>query len=157
MARGDDWDGLDDGVDAAIIRRPHARVIEQVARQVQRWFPGRGVGVHVEGRRRERGRPGALARWPDIQFVHPVRHRATHIEVDTTHRGMNQHIRDHLAHNRQRRGVFLRIDPVSGAIVRKIVFAAGASQPMLDQRGTPAAPLRLNRDDVFDAWDAWDD
>lgn len=151
MAGGDYWDGFDDGVDAAIVRRPHARVIEQVARQVQRWF--RGGDVHVEQRRRERGRPGRLARWPDIQFVHPVRRRATHIEVDTTQAGMNRHVRDHLAHSRQRRGVFLRIDPASGAIVRKLVFAAGASRPMRDQRGTRQMPLRLDKDDVFDAWD----
>ena len=54
----------------------------------------------------------ALPRWPDIQFIHPDRHRATHIEVDTTNAGMNRHIRDHLAHNRQRRGVFVHGGPI---------------------------------------------
>ncbi|MBA4217198.1 MAG: hypothetical protein V3V71_01610 [Roseateles sp.] len=151
MERGDYWDGFDEGVDAAIIRRPHARAIETVARQVQRWFPR--ANIHLEDRRRVHGQPGALLRWPDIQFVNPERRRATHIEVDTTSAGMDAHIQDHLAHSRNRRGVFLRVDPRTGAILRKIVYAAGAQAPMLDLSGTRAAPLTLARSDVFDAFD----
>jgi len=148
MERGDYWDGFDEGVDAAIIRRPHASAIETVAQQVQRWFPR--ADIHLEGRRRVRGRPGALRRWPDIQFVNPMRRRATHIEVDTTNAGMNAHIQDHLAHSPNRRGVFLRVDPRTGAILHKIVYDAGARTPMLDLRGTRAAPLTLSPSDVFD-------
>ncbi|PTT82779.1 hypothetical protein DBR42_16540 [Pelomonas sp. HMWF004] len=151
MPRGDYWDGFDEGVDAALIRRPHARAIETVARQVQRWFPQ--ANVHLEAQRRVHGRPGALRRWPDVQFINPVRHRATHIEVDTTNAGMNAHIRDHLANSRNRRGVFLRVDPRTGAILRKIVYAAGGQAPTLDVHGTPAAPVPLTRLDVFDAYD----
>jgi len=151
MARGDYWDGFDEGVDAAIIRRPHASAIERVARQVQRWFPR--ADIHLEGRRRERGRPSPLVRWPDIQFINPIRRRATHVEIDTRPEGMSAHIRDHLAHSRNRRGVFLHVDPRTGAILRKIVYAAGANSPMLDQHGTPAAPLRLTQRDVFDTLD----
>lgn len=151
MGIGDYWDGFDEGVDAAIVRRPHAATIERVARKVQRWFPR--TQIYLETRRREQGRPGTLARWPDIQFVNPERHRATHIEVDTRAAGMAQHIRDHLANSSGRRGVFLQINPRTGAIVRKVIYAAGARQPMVDQRGSATAPVPLNRHDVFDAWD----
>lgn len=60
MGCGDYWDGFDEGVDAALVRRPHAAAIERVARQVQRWFPG--VDIHLEGRQRSRGGPGPQRR-----------------------------------------------------------------------------------------------
>lgn len=151
MDAADYWDGFDEGVDAALERRPHEATIERIAHRVNRWFPG--TRVYLGTRRREHGRPGALIRWPDIQFINPRRHRATHVEVDTRAAGMRHHIRDHLAHAPGRRGVFLQVDPVSGAIVRKVIYAAGARQPMVDQRGSVAAPVPLTRDDVFDTWD----
>jgi len=151
MSVGDAWDDFDDGIDAAIVRRPHAEAIEQVANLVQGWFPR--SNVYLEGRRRVGGRPGPLPRWPDVQFINPQRHRATHIEVDTTAAGMRDHIRDHQAHSRNRRGVFLQIDPRTGAIIRKVVYAAGATRPMIDERRTRTRPVHLQRSDVFDAFD----
>jgi hypothetical protein len=49
--------------------------------------------------------------------------------------------------------VFLQIDPRTGAIIRKVVYAAGATRPMIDQRRTRTTPVHLQRSDVFDAFD----
>lgn len=148
----DYWDGFDAGVDAAIRLRPHARAIMDTARRIQRWF--RHADVHVE--QRQRGRGAAPRRWPDIQFVHPERHRATHVEIDTTRRGMLAHIADHLRLNPGRRGVFLRIDPRTGALIERAVYPAHSGRTPVIERGTPAAPLVLRREDVFDAFDRFD-
>jgi hypothetical protein len=151
MAFADYWDGYDAGVDAAIIRRPHASAIERVAQMVQGWFPR--TNVYLEDRRRVGGQPGPLRRWPDLQFIHPRRHRATHVEVDTTRAGLEAHVRDHLANSRNRRGVFLQIHPRTGDIMRKVVYAAGAARPMTDERRTRTTPVQLLQRDVFDAYD----
>lgn len=149
-------DGFDEGVDDAIIQRPHERVIGQVAQQVQRWFPR--SNIFVTHRRREYGREvGNPDLWPDLQFRHPQRHRTTHIEVDTTRSGMDDHIRDHLQHSSNRRGVFLQIHPRTGDIIRKVVYAANNRNPVINETrsrrpGTPG--LRLLETDVFDEFDA---
>lgn len=150
MERGDYWDGFDDGVDALIVRRPHAQAVEDVARQIQRWFPS--ATIRLESRHRARGRPGQR-RWPDIQFVHPTRHRSTHVEIDTTRAGMNAHIADHRRLNPNRRGVFLHVDPRTGAILERAVFPAGSARAPMLERGTRAAPLVLRRQDFFDDYD----
>ena len=150
MDRGDYRDGYDDGIDAAIIRRPHAQTIEDVARRVQRWFPS--ANVYTEAHRRVRGGPGRLIRWPDIQFINPRRRRATHIEVDTTRAGMDGHIADHLANSTRRRGVFLLVDPRTGQIREKRVIPANSTRA----RVTTAArggSVPLVRSDVFDSFD----
>jgi hypothetical protein len=148
MAYGDFWDDIDSGVDEAIRRRPHAQAIENLGALVQSWFPQ--SDIYLESQHRAHGRPGPRRRWPDIQFVNPVRHRATHIEVDTTAAGMRNHIS---RRDRNRRNVFLQIHPATGAIMRKVVYAPGATRPLIDQRRTRTTPIQLQRTDVFDAFD----
>jgi hypothetical protein len=149
------WDGFDEGIDEAIIRRPHERVIEQVAQQVQRWFPR--SNIYLAHRRRVRGQQvGSPDLWPDLQFRHPTRRRTTHIEIDTTRGGMQQHIDDHLLHSSNRRGVFLQVHPRTGDIIRKVVYAANNPNPVISQTrsrrpGTPGLPLLET--DVFDPFD----
>lgn len=151
MARGDFWDGFDAGVDAAIVRRPHAQTIEDVAQLVQSWFPA--ANVHLESRRRVRGAPGALIRWPDIQFIHPTRRRATHIEVDTTRSGMQGHISNHRTNSPGRRGVFLRIHPRTGQIMEKRVLPANSTRVQVT-RAARGQSVPLRRRDVFEGFDA---
>lgn len=148
--------GVDAGIDALtqLPRRQrglspnlsHWHVIGSLANDLRRWFPNTPVRVDQP---RGPGQPGPRLR-PDANFNNPRRgNRATHIEVDTQPGQMQRHI---AARNPAVRNVFLQIDPASGALLRKLVYAAGASAPTLDRSGTPAAPVRLRQSDVFDAF-----
>ncbi len=125
----------------------HWHVIGSLTNDLRRWFPGTRVRVDQP---RGRSQPGARLR-PDANFNNPRRGgAATHIEVDTRPAQMQRHI---AARNTAVRNVFLQIDPASGALLRKLVYATGASAPTLDRSGTLAAPVRLRPADVFDAFD----
>lgn len=149
--------GVDAGIDALTqLPRPqrglspnlsHWHVIGSLTNDLRRWFPGAPVRVD---KTRGRGQPRPRLR-PDAQFNNPRRGSLpTHIEVDTQAGQMRSHVR---ARNRNVRNVFLQIDPASGTLLRKLVYAAGATRPTLDQRGTQRAPVRLRPSDVFDEFD----
>ena len=124
----------------------HWHVIGSLANDLRRWFPGTPVRIDQP---RSAGQPDPRLR-PDANFNNPRRgNQATHIEVDTQPRQMQRHI---AARNPAVRNVFLQIDPRSGALLRKLVYAAGATAPTLDRSGTAAAPVRLRATDVFDAF-----
>lgn len=150
--------GVDHGIDALTQLPRHQRglspnlthwhVIGSLVNDLRRWF--RGTPVRID-KPRGAGQPGRRLR-PDANFNNPRRGNAqTHIEVDTTDRQMRRHID---ARNTAIRNVFLRVDPGTGAVVRKVVFAPGAPthQPMIDASGTQAAPVRLRPSDLFDAF-----
>lgn len=168
MDRVGDWydalidEAIDHDADAALRLLPHTQrarpgvrpspnlahwhVIGQVLSSVSRWHPS--ARVHVDVDRRARGQSSSKRR-PDLQFRNPVRRRATHIEVDTQPRSMLRHIQQHLTSDPMRRGVFLLVDPATGAVIEKRVIAAGSTRQTVT-RGTPANPVPLTRDDVFD-------
>ncbi len=125
----------------------HWHVIGSLTNDLRRWFPRTPVRIDQP---RGPGQPNPRLR-PDASFNNPRRgNQTTHIEVDTQPGQMQRHI---AARNTAVRNVFLQIDPASGALLRKLVYAAGASSPTLDRSGTAAAPVRLYPTDVFDAFD----
>jgi len=149
--------GVDAGVDALTqLPRPqrglspnlsHWHVIGSLTDDLRRWFPGTPVRVD---KTRGPGQPRPRLR-PDAQFNNPRRgNTPTHIEVDTQAGQMRGHIR---ARNRAVRNVFLQIDPASGALIRKLVYAAGAARPTRDQRASQGTPVRLRPSDVFDEFE----
>lgn len=150
----------DDGIDALTQLPRHQRglspnlthwhVIGSLTNDLRRWFPGTPVRVDKQ---RGAGQPNRRLR-PDAHFRNPRRGNAvTHVEVDTQAAQMQRHI---AARNTAIRNVFLQVDPATGALLRKLVYAAGAATPTLDRSGTQAAPVRLRRSDVFDEFDAFD-
>lgn len=149
--------GVDAGIDALTQLPRHQRglspnlthwhVIGGVVNDLRRWFPGTRVRVDKQ---RGAGQPNRRLR-PDANFNNPRRGNApTHIEVDTNPNQMQRHI---AARNTAIRNVFLQLDPASGAVLRKLVYAAGATTPTLDRSGTQRAPVRLRPSDVFDEFD----
>lgn len=122
----------------------HWLQVANIYRSLRSWFPHLPKNaVRVDKNRREYGRPASRRR-PDIQFRHPDRHRATHIEVDTERAGMEQH----MAHSDpRRRRVFVLIDRNTGAVIEKRICAPGARKAIV--RYGPVSPR-----DVFDEFDA---
>lgn len=157
------WDDFVDAAAPSSIRLPrlpsyargaspslaHWHVVGQVLRAANRWF---GRQARVDKDRHHRGRSAAKRR-PDLQIYNTDRRRTTHVEVDTERSSMNAHIRDHLAYEPNRRGVFLLIDPATGALLEKYIVAAGSGRAVPAGRGTVAQPLPLHRSDLFDSFE----
>ena len=118
----------------------HWMAVADIYRRVRNWFPS--ARVRVDKDRREHGAPASKKR-PDIQFRHPGRHRATHIEVDTSRANMERHIADS---DVTRRGVFVLVDGNTGRVIEKQIFPAGSITPRIEGG-------ELRRSDVFDEWD----
>ena len=118
----------------------HWAQVANIYRRIRKWFPE--ATVRVDKDRREHSRPASKKR-PDIQFRHPQRHRATHIEVDTDSRNMRKHIAER---DPRRRSVYVLIDGDTGQVVQKQIFPAGSDRPII-RHG------ELKRSDVFDEFD----
>lgn len=127
----------------------HWHVVQQVMRAANRWF---GSRVRVDQDRHHRGRPVAKRR-PDLQLYNTRRRRTTHVEVDTQRRAMEAHMRDHLAQEPNRRGVFLLVDPNTGAVIQRHIIPAGSGR-VLSTYGSAERPVPLRRSDLFDSFDA---